>query len=114
MPSGQEVRVVDPATGGAKGSKLARFDLLPPDAMWLLAEHYGRGSEKYEDRNWEKGYDWGLSYAALQRHINAFWGGENVDEETGGLHTVAAAWHGIALTTFQLRGIGNDTRAVLL
>jgi len=108
---GSEVTVVDPTTGGAKGSKLARFDLLPPDALYALAEHYGRGSLKYEDRNWEKGYDWGLSYAALQRHLTQFWAGTDVDEETGGLHIIAAAWHCMALAAFYMRGLGTDTRA---
>ena len=105
-----EVRVVDPRTGGEKGSKLARFDLLPYDALWEVSEQYGRGAEKYADRNWEKGYDWGLSHAALHRHLAQFWGGEDVDEETGGLHLAAVIWHGLSLLTFQLRGLGTDTR----
>ena len=47
----KEVRVVDPVTGGEKGAKLARFDLIPPEATWALAEHYGKGCAKYSDRN---------------------------------------------------------------
>lgn len=42
-----EVRVVDPTTGGEKGSKLARFSLIPPEFLWALAEHYGKGAAKY-------------------------------------------------------------------
>ena len=106
----EETRVVDPETGGAKGSKLARFDLLPPDAMWAVAEHFGLGARKYEDRNWEKGYAWGLSYAALQRHLNEFWAGEDIDEETGGFHIAAAAVHCLFLLAFQMRGVGTDDR----
>lgn len=111
MPESETVMVVDPTTGGVKGSKLARFDLLPPDVMWALAEHYGQGSKKYEDRNWEKGYDWGLSYAAAMRHANEFWAGHDRDEETGSLHVVAAAWHFIALAAFIMRGLGTDSRS---
>lgn len=110
-PSG-EVRVVDPISGGAKGEKLARFDLLPPDALWALAEHYGRGARKYEDRNWEKGYRYGLSYGALQRHLNQWWGGEEIDEETGGHHLAAVAFHALALLTFRLRQLGTDDRSL--
>lgn len=95
-----EVRVVDPTTGGEKGSKLARFDLIPPGPLALLAKHYGKGSRKYADRNWEKGYKWGLSYAALQRHATAFWGGEDIDPETGTPHIIAVAWHALALAEF--------------
>ena len=52
MTNEGEVRVVDEKTGGIKGQKLARFDLIPPEVEWALAEHYGRGCLKYQDRNW--------------------------------------------------------------
>lgn len=103
-----EVRVVDPTTGGAKGSKLARFDLIPAEAMWALAEHYGKGGSKYEDRNWERGYKWGLCVAALQRHLHQWLLGESYDQETGTHHLIAVAWHAFALFTFELRGLGTD------
>lgn len=105
-----EVRVVDPETGGAKGSKLARFDLIPAGALWQLAEHYGRGAEKYDENNWRRGYAWSLSFAALQRHAWAFWNGEDVDEETGSPHMVAVAWHAVSLLTFLAEGLGTDDR----
>lgn len=95
-----EVRTVDPDTGAEKGVKLARFDLIPPKALWELAEHYGRGSLKYADRNWEAGYDWSKSYGALSRHLIAFWMGEDIDPETGSHHLIAVAWHALALRTF--------------
>lgn len=91
-----EVRIVNAETGGAKGSKLARFDLIPAGPLWTLAEHYGRGARKYEDRNWERGYDWSLSFAALMRHAWAWWSGEDIDPETGSPHMAAVAWHAFA------------------
>lgn len=105
-----EVRVTDPTTGGAKGQKLFRTDLLPADALLAVAEHFGRGARKYEDRNWEKGYAWSLSYAALLRHLLAFWGGEDIDEETGSLHLQAVGFHALALLAFSLRDAGTDDR----
>jgi hypothetical protein len=105
-----EVRVVDPETGGEKGSKLARFDLIPHEALTALAEHFGRGAEKYEDRNWERGYDWALTFAALNRHLWAWWGGEDLDPETGSPHMAAVAWHAFVALTFQERGLGTDSR----
>lgn len=95
-----EVRTVDPTTGAEKGSKLARYDLLPVRPLWQLAEHFGKGAQKYADRNFEKGYKWSLSYAALQRHANLFWGGEDIDPETGSNHMIAVAWHALALVLF--------------
>lgn len=109
LPDG-ETRVVDPSTGGAKGQKLARFDLLPSDALWAVAEHYGKGAAKYEERNWERGYAWSLSYGALQRHLNQFWSGEDIDAELRGPHLAAAAFHVLALLAFSLRGAGTDDR----
>lgn len=104
----QEVRITDSITGGEKGSKLARFDLIPPEAHWELAEVYGRGSLKYADRNWEKGYKWGLSVAALERHLNLWKRGESRDPETGCHHLSQVAWHAFTLLTYELRGLGTD------
>lgn len=103
-----ETRVIDLTTGGQKGSKLARFSLIPPDFFWALAEHYGCGALKYEDRNWEKGYKWSLSLDALQRHLSQWLMGENLDQETGSHHLVAVAWHVIALWWWSQRGKGTD------
>jgi hypothetical protein len=95
-----EVRVVDPDTGGEKGSKLARMELLPVGALRAIAEHFGRGAEKYEARNWERGYAWSLSYGALLRHLLAWWGGEDHDPELGSHHLDAVGFHVLALRTF--------------
>lgn len=97
--SGEEVRVTAPS-GGQKGSKPARFDLIPGDALWKVAELYGRGADKYEDRNWERGYDWSLSFAALQRHAWQFWNGEDIDAESGQPHMASVVFHALALLRF--------------
>lgn len=107
-PTGQETRVVDPLTGGEKGMKLQRFELIPPEAHAALAEVYGRGSLKYADRNWELGYKWGLSVGALERHLNAWKRGESIDPETDCHHLMQVAWHAFCLFTFELRGLGTD------
>ena len=95
-----EETIVTSESGGQKGQKTARFDLLPVDSLWSLAEHFGRGAEKYEDRNWEQGYDWSLSYAALLRHIFAWWGGEDYDLETSSHHLDGVMFHALALRHF--------------
>ncbi len=96
-----ETRVVNAVTGGAKGMKVSRFDLIPPDALWALAEHYGRGATKYADRNWELGTDYSLNFAAAQRHMWEWWAGSDEDAETGTSHLICAAWHMFALYHFQ-------------
>lgn len=90
-----EVRTVS-STGGEKGTKPARFDLLPTRPLWLVAEVYGRGARKYAPRNWERGYEWSKSYAALQRHLNQFWAGEDLDED-GLPHLAHAVFHCFAM-----------------
>lgn len=99
-PPAGEVRVVEQSTGGAKGQKQARFDLIPGDVLWLDALLYGKGAEKYESRNWENGYSWSLSFAALMRHAWQFKNGEDVDPETGLPHMIAVRFHAAALVRF--------------
>ncbi|AER48014.1 hypothetical protein COURTHOUSE_163 [Mycobacterium phage Courthouse] len=76
------------------------FARIAPEAIRLLAEHYGRGARKYADHNWRLAYKWGLSFAALNRHLNQHRAGEVIDEETGSLHLVAVLWHIFTLLTF--------------
>lgn len=103
-----EVRIVDPTTGGEKGSKLAQFSLIPRDWLWELAEHYGVGAKKYARKNWQRGYDWSLSLDAHDRHLTQWMLGERVDDETGKHHLIAAAWHLIALWWFDVHKRGFD------
>ena len=107
-PTSYEIRVVDPKTGGAKGSKIAMFSLIPPEFTWALAVHYGVGCKKYSAKNWELGYRWSLSVDALERHLNLFKQGEWLDQETGSPHIIAAAWHCVALFIFKIRGLGTN------
>lgn len=92
------------ATGGAKGTKRARFDLIPAGAMETVATHFGNGALKYADHNWRRGYAWSSAYAAMQRHLHAFWGGEDFDTDptTGEVspHLAAVAFYSLVLLTF--------------
>lgn len=98
------------STGGEKGVKLARFDLIPATPLWEVAEHYGRGAGKYADRNWELGYEWSKSFQSLQRHAWAFWGGETIDPETGSPHMAAVVFHALALLEFAAKHPEFDDR----
>jgi hypothetical protein len=109
MSGTEEVRTVS-STGGEKGTKVERHDLIPEHPLRTLATLYGRGAAKYEDRNWERGYEWSKSYAALQRHAHAFWSGEDIDPEMGLPHIIAVAWHAFALAEFMERHPDFDDR----
>lgn len=104
----EEIRVTDPKSGGQKGKKKQRFSLIPQDWLWALAEHYGKGAEKYDDNNWRKGYAWSLSVDAHHRHVSQWLQGHDDDVETGTSHLVAAAWHLVALWWFHQHGKGTD------
>lgn len=94
-----EVRSVS-SSGGEKGVKPQRLDLLPVLPLLLTSEHFAAGAKKYADHNWRKGYEWSKSYAALLRHLFAFWGGEDIDEETGSHHLQAVAFHSLVLLEY--------------
>lgn len=103
MPASGEVRTVS-ATGGEKGSKPERYDLLPREGMDAVARVYGFGSTKYADHNWRKKYAWSLSLASAMRHMMAFQSGETNDPESGLPHPAHAAFHMLALCTWLAEG----------
>jgi hypothetical protein len=107
----QEVKQVDPKTGMMKMDlEKVRMDLIPYDVLFELGKVYTVGAKKYSDRNWEKGTNWGRPFAALMRHLSAWWQGEDKDPETGMSHMLHAAWNALTLVAYELRGIGEDDR----
>lgn len=109
-PAPTEVRVTDASTGGQKGSKREVLGDLDPQSLMNLARVAGYGRGKYGALNYVKGYDWSLSYNALQRHLAAWWGGEDIDPESGLPHLAHAGVHCCFLLTFQREGRGQDDR----
>jgi len=110
----REFRVVNERTGGEKGIKLARYDLIPTGPLKELAEHYGKNCKthggKYDDSNWRKGIDWNLCFRSAIGHLQDFWGGENLDPENGSKHVIAAAWHCFALAEYMDAYKAHDVR----
>ena len=106
-----EARIAVSPTGGRKGRKDAELGNVDPKALLVLAAVAGKGAEKYGDPyNFLKGYDWSLSFNAMQRHALAFWSGEDTDPESGLPHMGHVAWHALALVSFLTRGLGTDDR----
>jgi hypothetical protein len=109
---------VDPAKliGGYKADEAkTRMDLIPPEFVFATGEVLTYGAAKYADRNWEKGMKWSRPFAALMRHMWAWWAGRgptnksflfgDLDTETGMSHL----WHAAAciafLVTYEVRGM---------
>lgn len=78
-----------------------RYDLIPVAPLREVAKVYTMGAKKYEDRNWEKGLKWGRVYAALQRHAQAWWGGETNCPKDGQHHLSSVVWAAFALMEFE-------------
>jgi len=91
------------------GSK-TRFDLVPFAAVGEIAEVLAYGADKYSANNWCRGTNWGRYFAALCRHIFAWWRGEDVDAETGLSHLAHAGCCLLFLIEYQRNGWGTDDR----
>lgn len=122
------VRIVS-ETGGEKGQKLERFDLIPFDVLTALARLYGKGAAKYSDDNWRRGYSWRLSMGSLLRHFTLWARGQSYDTADGTKggpilkddkgrdihmgehHLVCVIWHCFTLVVFETHELGTDDRA---
>ena len=102
------------AEGRKDDADKLRFDLLPVRPMQELARVYTIGATKYSDRNWERGLKWGRVYAALQRHANAWWGGERFDTVDGQDHLASVAWCAMALLEYERTRPEFDDRPQIL
>lgn len=80
-----------------------RYDLIPVRPLSEVASVYTMGAAKpeYGDRNWEKGLKWGRVYAALQRHANAYWGGETHCQVDKQHHLSSVVWCALTLMEFE-------------
>lgn len=65
-----------------------RYDLIPWETIKALALHYEKGSEKYGERNWEKGIPISKYFDSAMRHLVQFYLG--LDDEN---HLEACKWN---------------------
>jgi hypothetical protein len=94
----------------AESASKPRMELLPVEALHEIAEVLTYGANKYGPNNWCRGARWGRYYAALLRHIFAWWSGEDKDPETGYSHLAHAGCCLLFLITYQAKGWGSDDR----
>lgn len=65
-----------------------RLDLVSPWFVLEVAKVLTKGAEKYEPHNWAKGIVYSRVIGAVERHLNAFKMGEDLDPEWN-LHHLA-------------------------
>jgi hypothetical protein len=81
-------------------SKL-RMDLIPPESQYGLAMVLTYGAAKYSAENWRAGISYKRVYGALQRHLTAWYSGEEVDPESGMSHLWHALFGLAVLSTYE-------------
>ena len=77
-----------------------RFDLIPPLALFRLAEVFTIGARHYSDRNWERGLRWGKVFGAMMRHAWKWWWGWTRDPE-GQHHLASVMWGAAVLMEYE-------------
>lgn len=66
----------------AQGAKKVPLHLVPPSAAHYLATAFADGAAKYGPYNWrEKGVSATVYFAAMKRHIDAWFDGEEVSAD---------------------------------
>lgn len=111
-------QIISASSEGRKDAKDIQLHAAPWEALAELGRvfHFGAtatrpdGSPPYGDYNFRQGYDWSLSFDAMNRHLWLFWSGEDRDKESKLHHMAHAAWHALILTFFALTGRGIDDR----
>jgi Domain of unknown function (DUF5664) len=87
-----------------------RLELVPWAAVTEIAEVLTFGAKKYDANNWCRGARWGRYFAALCRHVFAWWRGEDKDQETGLSHLAHAGCCLVFLMEYQRNNWGEDDR----
>lgn len=110
----QQHGAFDEPTGEARKSiesaSKPRLELLPGVALEQISEVLTLGAAKYGANNWARGARWGRYYAALLRHLFAWWRGKDCDDETGLSHLAHAGCCLLFLMEYQRNSWGTDDR----
>jgi len=69
-------------TGARLNSGKLEFSLIPFSALHDAIRVFMYGREKYKAWNWAKGMPWTVPYDCLQRHMEAWYRGEDNDPES--------------------------------
>ena len=92
-----------------------KIHLVPPEAIIEAAKVFGFGAEKYGVNNWRIDGDstsWIRTYSSVQRHLNAWHGGEDIDPESGMSHLAHAATQIMILMTHAIEHPEVDDRYI--
>jgi hypothetical protein len=87
-----------------------RLDLIHPHFLFALGRVMAFGAKKYAAWSWTRGKEWSKDHGAALRHIAAWYGGEDVDPESGEPHLAHACCDLMFLLVSQAFRLGTDDR----
>jgi hypothetical protein len=87
--------------------------LVPDELVYGAARAFMYGAEKYSKWNWCKGLEWSRLRDACERHLRAFFAGNDFDEESGLHHLDHLAAAVGMLVAHVARGVGKDDRPMV-
>lgn len=91
----------------------APLGLIPPETLFQIAKVFGFGAEKYGINNWRKdgnSTSWIRTYSSIQRHLNAWLSGQDLDPESGQSHLAHATTQLMILMIHQMEHPEGDDR----
>lgn len=88
----------------------APVSLVPASYTAYCTAGLAYGALKYAEHNWRRGDKWTKVYESMQRHLDAFREGEDIDAESGLPHLALAGCNLAFLTEFYDKGLGTDDR----
>lgn len=98
-------------TGSKKNDRIdnkVMMELLPWPELEEIAKVYTAGAKKYGAHNWENLPDGYERYkGAMLRHLTEVEKGNDVDDDTGCLHSAQVAWNAIAMLHFKMKELEN-------
>lgn len=89
-----------------------RYSLIPPVATEALAKVLTYGAKKYKPNNWKKVEDTERYVDALYRHLEAWRGGQEFDEESGLSHLSHALTNIAFLIWYEANKVREDNKNV--
>ena len=96
------------------------MNLVRPEFTRYMAEALTYGFNKYSEEVGSipnylkgKGFNYSTIIDSLERHINSWKSGEDIDEESGKSHLILAAVNLMFLHTYTISDKGIDDRIVL-
>lgn len=70
------------------GTGKLRMSLVPQQELNRAMLRYLTGAEKYGENNWMKGMPLSVYYDSMQRHLSAWWSGDDSED-----HAAAIVWN---------------------